>query len=85
MTEAAIAASLLWAMLFGLYALFGMLITVAPAIVVQTAELQQQSARFLKRLPIIAVGLWVVLLVVNLVYPVNVCRFCEPGVRFPWQ
>lgn len=83
--DAVIAASLLWALIFGLYALFGVLITVAPAIVVQTTELQQQSARFLKRLPVIAVALWAVLLVINLIYPLDLCRTCDPGVRFPWQ
>ena len=85
MKDAAIAASLLWLLLFGLYALFGTLITVAPAVVVRTVELQQQSARWFRRLPLIAVALWAVLFVVNLIYPLDLCRLCEPGVRFPWQ
>lgn len=82
--EAVIAGSLLWALIFGIYALMGVFLTVAPAVVVRTADLQQQSARFLKRLPIVAVALWVVLVAVNFVYPLDMCRLCSPGVRFPW-
>ncbi|HEX6987855.1 MAG TPA: hypothetical protein VF282_00155 [Bacillota bacterium] len=87
MTDTVIAASLLWAMFFGLYAIFGVFITVAPAVVVRTADLQQQSARFLKRLPIIAVALWVVLFVINWVYPLDLCSWTcdDQTVRFPWQ
>ena len=51
----------------------------------QTQDLQQQSARFVKRLPLIAVALWAVLFVINWAYPLDLCRTCGPGVRFPWQ
>lgn len=85
MMDAVVAASLLWAFFFGLYALLGMIVTVAPGIVLQTNELQQQSRRWLRRLPVIAVGLWALLFVINLVYPVNVCTLCEEGARFPWS
>lgn len=84
MKDAALAATLLWLVLFGGYAILGGIITVAPAVLLRAPELQEQSIRWFRRLPVLAVGLWLIMLVINLIYPVNVCRLCEPGVRFPW-
>lgn len=85
MVEAAIAATLLWLVVFGGYFMLGGIVTVAPAVLLRYPDMQQQSARWFRRLPLIAIGIWVVLLVINLVVPVNVCRLCEPGMRFPWS
>lgn len=83
--EAALAATLLWLVLFGGYVILGGVITVAPAVLLRHPELQQQSARWFRRLPLVAVGIWVIMLAINLVVPVDVCRLCEPGMRFPWS
>ncbi|HEY8450418.1 MAG TPA: hypothetical protein VIL95_08065 [Bacillota bacterium] len=85
MTDAVVGGSLLWLVLFGSYAILGWITRVAPAVVTRLPELQEQSARWLKRLPLIAIASWVVLLVLNFVVPLDLCRLCEPGVRFPWS
>lgn len=84
MKDAAIAASLLWLVLFGGYVMLGGIITVAPAVLLRVPALQEQSRRWFRRLPMLAIGVWVLMLVINLIYPISVCRLCEPGVRFPW-
>lgn len=76
MSDALVNASLLWLVFFGAYVILGFILRAAPGIVLQTAQLQAQSAGFFKRLPLVAVGLWVILFVATLVFSFEPCRLC---------